>query len=420
MTENQLLANHFFEMGFNITCITNYITEYNFYDANILKGPYHKWEHLKKTKQTKNEINSYDWENSVGIGTIAGYNDLRVLDIDGCSNYEFIEDILIIFGLPKNYEWVVKSGSQDGFHIYFFSHLFFELELDQVASSYPPNLDNIGLFEKMEILWSTHVVLPKSLHKSGSHYTFINCKFPRSLPLFVEIEKFNVLERLFLNISEIEVKKVYYKLSLDKHKNIVLPNNIETTDLSLIKNKLFFLFDIETDGLIIGKNYPNVVQISWIIMGCNGVIYKKNTELVNSNFDKKSDAFKINKLNPEVIKKIGRNPLEVYQELYYDLKHCTVISAHNLNFDLSILQNEFKKNNILLDFNNLKKFCTMKWGLEKIKNKDNLNPKFPKLTEVYKLLFNHDINQIHNSQSDVTILAKCIKEILYKKYLIFA
>jgi DNA polymerase III epsilon subunit-like protein len=418
MTENQLLANHLLKIGLNITCITNYITEYNFYDANILKGPYHKWEHLKNIKQTADELNSYDWVNSVGMGTIAGFNNLRVLDIDGCSNYDFIEDILVIFGLPKNYEWVVKSGSQDGFHIYFYSDLLSELEKDQVASSYPPNLDNIGLFEKIEVLWSTHVVLPKSLHKSGSHYSFINCKFPKSLPLNVEIDKFKVLERLFLNVSKIEIKKVYYKLSLEKHKNIVLPNNIEVVDLSLIKNKLFYLFDIETDGLIIENKFPNIIQISWMIMDYNGVVYKKNTELINSDFDENSEAFKINKLKPEIIRKIGREPLEVYQELSYDLKYCTVISAHNLNFDLSILQNEFENNNISFDLNKLEKFCTMKWGFERLKNNDDLNPKYPKLTEVYKFLFNHDINQIHNSQSDVTILAKCVKEILYKKQLI--
>ncbi|WP_426065234.1 exonuclease domain-containing protein [Flavobacterium sp. DSP2-3-1] len=415
MKENQLLANHLLKLGLNITCIANYITEYNFYDANILKGPYHEWEHLKNEKQSKEELNSYDWENSVGMGTIAGYNNLHVLDIDGCSSYDFVEDLLVILGLPTYYEWVVRSGSQDGFHIYFYSELLTKLQEDQVASTYPPNLDNIGLFEKIELLWRTHVVLPNSLHKSGAQYSFTNCKFPKSIPTIIDIKKFEIIEALFLNISKIEIKKVYYKSSIKKHKDINQPSNIDIIDLSIINKELFFLFDIETDGLIKNGNYPNILQISWVIMDFDGIIYKKNTELINSDFNDQSEAFKINRLKPEIIRKIGRDPEDIFQELCYDLKYCNVISAHNTDFDVLVLQNEFQKYNIAFNFNNIDKFCTMKWGFDKFKNNESPDPKFPKLTEIYSYLFNHEINQLHNSQSDVTILAKCVKEMLYKK-----
>ncbi len=262
-------------------------------------------------------------------------------------------------------------------------------------------------------------MLPNSLHKSGFKYKFLNCRYPKALPLRIDINRFNIIERLFLNIKNIESKKVYYKLSKEKHKDITLPNNIEIIDLSAIKNKLLFLFDIETDGLIVNDNYPKIVQISWIIMDYNGVVYKKNTELVNSNFNLKSKAFEINKLSPEIIKQIGRNPFDVYSEITYDLNHCSVLCAHNLDFDISVLKNEFKESNIQFDFDKLEKFCTLKWGHQKAKSETKPNPKFPKLTEVYRFLFNHEINQLHNSQSDVTTLAKCVKEILYTNQLIY-
>lgn len=417
MNNNKILANHLYKLGLNITCITNYTTEYNFYDANILKGPYHKFDHLKESKQTEEELNNYDWENSVGLGTIAGFENLRVLDIDGCSNYKFIEDLLIILGLPKHYEWVVRTGSLDGFHIYFYSDLNVELIKDQVASSYPPNLDNTSLFEKIELLWKTHIVLPNSLHRSGSRYNFINCKFPKTKPQFIQIEKFKIIETLFLNISQIEKKKVYYSLSKAIHRNVSLPNNLQTIDLSSINKKLFFLFDIETDGLIEDNNCPNIIQISWMIMDIEGVVYKKITELINCNFNDKSEAFKVNKINPDIIRKIGREPFEVFQELIYDLKYCSIISAHNLSFDLTVLINEFEKYNIEFDIDNIEKFCTMKYGVELMKSEENLNPKYPKLVEVFEHLFNHKTKQFHNSHSDVTILAKCVKEMLYKQIL---
>lgn len=417
MLENKILAKHIYNLGLNVTCITNYITEHNFYDANILKGPYHNWHHLKDERQSLKEIEDYDWENAVGIGTIAGFEKLHILDIDGCSNYEFIEDILIILGLPKNYQWVVKTGSLDGYHIYFFSDLLGELEEDQVASSYPPNLDNIALFEKIELLWSTHVVLPNSLHKSGSKYNFTNCKFPLEKPTFININKFKIIESLFLNISEIERKKVYYSLSKEKHRNINLPKNINLIDLSQIKENLFFIFDIETDGLIKNKQLPNIVQISWIIMDTRGIVYKKTTELVNSDFNENSEAFKINKLNPLIIKKIGKLPYDVYQDMTYDLKHCKIISAHNLEFDLTVLASDFNKYQIDFNFDCLEKFCTMDFGVKILTTELNPQPKFPKLTELFEHLFNHKIKQFHNANSDVTILAKCIRELLYTKQL---
>lgn len=414
MLNNKILANHLYKLGLNITCITNYITEFNFYDANILKGAYHEWKHLKKSRQSLNELKEYDWDNSVGIGTIAGFENLHVLDIDGCSNYDFIEDLLIILGLPKHYEWVVKTGSLDGYHIYFFSNIIEELEEYQVASSYPPNLDNTGLFEKIELLWSTHIVLPNSIHKSGSKYSFMNSKFPKEKPIFIDISKFKIIESLFLNISGIEKKKVYFSLSKEKHRNIKQPNNINLIDLSSIDENLFFLFDTETDGLIKNGKYPNIIQISWMIMDTKGIVYKKTTELVNSDFDENSEAFKVNKLNPSIIKKIGKEPSEVYQDIIYDLKHCKIISAHNLKFDLSILKNEFEKYQIDFNFDNMEQFCTMDFGIELLSDENNPEPKYPKLTELYENLFNHKIKQFHNANSDVTILAKCVKELLYQ------
>ena len=126
---------------------------------------------------------------------------------------------------------------------------------------------------------------------------------------------------MFLNISKVEIKKVYYTISPNKYRNINQPSNINIVDLSTINKKLIFLFDVETDGLIKNDNFPNIVQISWAIMYFEGIVYKKVTELVNSDFNSNSDAFKINNLNPEIIKKIGMEPSEVYQDIIYDLKH---------------------------------------------------------------------------------------------------
>ena len=47
----------------------------------------------------------------------------------------------------------------------------------------------------------------------------------------------------------------------------------------------------------------------------------------------------------------------------------------------------------------------MKWGQKELAKEDE-NIKYPKLTELYKHLFNHEITQLHNANSDVIILSK--------------
>lgn len=415
MTENKFLAKHLHKLGLNVTCITNYITEENFYDANILKGPYHKWHHLKDSRQTIEELTNYDWDNSVGLGTVAGFNSLHVLDIDGCSNFMFIEDLLKILGLPKYYEWVVRSGGLDGYHIYFYSDILEELEEDQVATTYCSNQENTALFDKMELLWSTHVVLPNSIHKSGSKYSFSNSKFPQSKPKQIDIARFKILEKLFLNIDGIEKKKVYFHSSKKKHKNLKIPGKGSFIDLSLVEGKKIFLFDIETDGLIENDTHiPNLIQISWVIMDTKGIAYKKSTELVNSNFNSNSKAFKINHISPSTIREIGRPPNDVYQDVLFDLRHCDIIVSHNLKFDLRILENEFLQNQVDFQFESIDKFCTMEFSISLVKNEINKDTKYLKLVELYEVLFNHNVKQFHNANSDVTILAKCVKELMYQ------
>lgn len=412
MSEFKLLGKHFYNLGLNVTCISNRLTEHNFYDPNLLKAPYHKWKHLKSSRQKSDEFDNYEWENATGIGTIAGYNNLHILDIDGCSNDEFINDILVILDLPKNYEWVVKSGSQDGYHIYFYSKILGDLEENQVCSTFPANQENIGLFEKMELLWSTHIVLPNSLHKSGGKYRFTNVNFPKSKPEQIDISRFKVILELFLNRTKLIKKKNYFETWTEEVK-LNQPSDLEVIDLSKIEKDLIFIFDTETDGLIRDSILPNIIQISWMIIDYDGIVYKKSTELINGNYNPNSDAFKINNLKPEIIKKLGLEPEEAYQKVVYDLKYCNLIVAHNLDFDYPILKNEFSNYNVNFDLSKLKKFCTMKWGYNELKKKLESDPKYPKLTELYEYLFNHTIRQYHNSNSDVVILSKIVKEILF-------
>ena len=107
------------KFDFNISCISSEINQYNIND-NVLKAPNHEWVELQKNRQTKSEINNYDWHKATGLGIILGYNNIRALDIDNCEDFSLVDVFLKELALPVDYEWVIKSGSQKGFHVLFY------------------------------------------------------------------------------------------------------------------------------------------------------------------------------------------------------------------------------------------------------------------------------------------------------------
>jgi len=185
-----LYANYYYHrMGFNVTGISNVKNKYNEFDKNLSKTPNHPWLYLTKNRQDIDIFNSYNWQSAVGIGTVLGYINLRAIDVDGCQSYEFITKTLKMLNLPLDYEWVVKSGSGIGFHIIFYSedHNFSHEAGDPNPNiSFGPNDSNRGIFERLELRWIGHLVLPpSSLH----NYHFANINIPKNRPKEVSSEQ---------------------------------------------------------------------------------------------------------------------------------------------------------------------------------------------------------------------------------------
>ena len=197
-------SEFYYSLGFNVTCITNYLTVFNKNEKNLTKSPYHRWEHFYGERQTKEELLSYDWRNATGVGVVLGSQisihktnellpieidkedllKLRAFDIDGCKHFSLVEDLLKILGLPKNYEWIIESGSKKGYHIIVKS----EPELrgfytkKNTVRAYLSNEYYYEVFDRIEFRWNNHLVLPPSKHISGNDYKFVNGVLPSSAP----------------------------------------------------------------------------------------------------------------------------------------------------------------------------------------------------------------------------------------------
>ena len=146
---------------------------------------------------------------------------------------------------------------------------------------------------------------------------------------------------------------------------------------------------IELGYLIYDKDNKQIDQYSSLVKPDNFIITNERIHGITQN-----DA-----------SKNGDQLVSVMERFYNDLQKIDTIVCHNINFDMNILLSEaYRINNIelfqLIESKN--KLCTMDLGKQFMKIK-----KFPKLVELYKFLYNQDIEQDHRSISDCIICANC-------------
>lgn len=107
-----------------------------------------------------------------------GWNKYRAIDVDDVDYHltdGFIEEFLTYLSLPKDYPWVIRSGSGCGFHIIFKCD---DLDSEFESKSYSPNIyykrgPVQKNFSRLELRWKTHLVLPPSLYHNGHEYEFL-------------------------------------------------------------------------------------------------------------------------------------------------------------------------------------------------------------------------------------------------------
>lgn len=410
------LAYKYKDFGFNISCITNKPNEYNANSRSFFKTPSHPWVKLFHSKQNSSEIENFDWNNAVGIGTFTNWNDLVLIDIDGCSEISFLKNILNELGLPEDYEWVVESGSKNGFHIYYSGIQIDECDEDDVVSTFPPKQEYEKYVDKIEFLWKTHTVLPPSVHGSGNKYTFLNENFPKNPPLEIDTDNIYKFIYKFLDFKEIRVGRGYGEVLNKISSTVEFVTEFEKEDITKhLLNEVYLIVDIETSGLPQKSNngtiYPEIIQIAWVLTTKKGLLLKKNSFIIETPFFSTNNNSSIVNIDFDSAKKVMFPLQEVMKKFAEDLKICDYVVAHNIEFDLDILGYYFKK---IYDINPLtkkEKICTMKSTVNFCKISNDYGYKYPKLSELYFKLYGYQIKNSHNAEVDVLHTLKCFKKL---------
>ncbi|MEW6195602.1 MAG: bifunctional DNA primase/polymerase [Bacteroidota bacterium] len=312
MQFREIAKDYYESFGFNLLPLEN-------------KVPKSNWEKWQAEEMLMSDIDGLGWNEKVnGIGAISGINKLRCLDFDKVNSYEIVKQFVRKLGLPSEYQWIVKSGSGKGYHIWFYcdddSYIIKVLSGDK--SYYKLQLKENGLCDHIELRWKNcQTVLPPSFHPSGKQYEFIHPSpakagtpfnegriqwngLPSQEPLNIGVGKLiEVLKEFCVLESESNAEKVSEVNSKDK-KDPASPDKSGFAETSIkdIKNKIVDKrFVKDAAEFLNGKidNYDEYLRIGFalaslgeegreffLLIGKDNPKYPEDTEAVlNKKFD---------------------------------------------------------------------------------------------------------------------------------------
>lgn len=143
--------------------------------------------------------------------------------------------------MPEDYEWVVLSGGDNGFHILFYCSHFVFAGYRSRLKRYYSNTKYKSFFKCIDLIWYNHLILPPSLHKSGNQYRFKNVEYPNNKPSLVKDYKVHDMlltlcyEHGGFNILKKESPESYYDIPVIDSPEIIMQDEY---DAYLLKNHI--------------------------------------------------------------------------------------------------------------------------------------------------------------------------------------
>lgn len=196
--------------------------------------------------------------------------------------------------------------------------------------------------------------------------------------------------------------------------------------------------DCETTGKIINKdlpftevdNFPRCIQLAWLIANTQTgeTIYQQSHLIKPNGWTIPEETFWLmHGFSTEKSLAGGVELVPVLDDFIssLDLNNVSLVVAHNLSFDHSVLSAEMYRHNLKTK-RKTEKLCTMLVGKDVCKipfghdrrpwmNKDW---KFPKLLELYQHLFGKGFEGAHDALADVRAVKECFFEMLKRKVIV--
>ena len=214
--------------------------------------------------------------------------------------------------------------------------------------------------------------------------------------------------------------------------------------LPFLKYRSVMVFDVETTGLIPKKDpltkkmppldeMPHIIQLSFIIYN----VAESAVSHISNSYIKLDESVLLSEfisdltgISQDTLNTRGVSIVEALENFYKHYVTVDCVIAHNLSFDSNLIMIEVERyyhqleqtvpqilnlfNPIFLKLKNIDTYCTMKSSIYlcnlitvSSKNPDKTYKKFPKLSELYKILFCMDAENLHNSLADSLYTLRC-------------
>lgn len=177
---------------------------------------------------------------------------------------------------------------------------------------------------------------------------------------------------------------------------------------------MFLFFDTETTGL--SRNSDHVVQIAWILTNQHGDVVTEESHVIRpSGYSIPPSAVQIHGISTAYALDKGKPLKWVLERLTADAALALAAIAHNLSFDLGILQTDYTKAGLDFPFHRMTQICTMKLStiwcrIQKLNGSPGF--KFPKLQELHYRLFGHSFDNAHDALADTHACMRCYFELI--------
>lgn len=182
----------------------------------------------------------------------------------------------------------------------------------------------------------------------------------------------------------------------------------------------YLLFDTETTGLPRKRdalpedldNWPYIVEIAWFLIDEDGLMIDGCHHIIKQNVSIPKDVTDIHHITTQDMLLKGEPPQEIYSSFIESVNKAEYVIAHNLDFDLPIIECELLRNGFDKILFSKKKFCTMKAGRDFCTVYDKAGRiKNPKLVELFGELYFQNpylkVEGTHNALADTNMLYRC-------------
>ncbi len=168
------------------------------------------------------------------------------------------------------------------------------------------------------------------------------------------------------------------------------------------------VFDTETTGItrlsfankLNYKKWPRLVQVAWILVKDGAIQFQGDSIIRPVDFLIPPKTTQIHGITQERAESNGADIRHALTEISYMMERAEAIVAHNLAFDLGVLESEAIRLNRKLKIPQ-KRICTQYLGrIYMHKEKRRKLGGYPSLSQLYESLFGFTFNPKHNAVTD--------------------